>query len=159
MVHIVTGHINSGKTTKKMTDIYHATGKGDGYVSIKHMLNDRVHSYEVMRLSTGEKHLLVLREDYITEDWVEGCKIGPYSFSKNTLDLVHETMLELLEQKVSPIFLDEVGLLEVQRKGFHRTFKKLVEDATELYVTVREDTIAPVVQTYGLHVKGYDIIA
>lgn len=157
MIHMVTGKINSGKTTR-MLNMYRNIGRGDGYVSIKHMKDDQVHSYELMRLTTKEKRLLVLREDYLSDDWVEGCKIGPYSFSKNALDDVHNTMLSLLEQKISPLFLDEVGQLELQGKAFYRTFKQLVKKADELYVTVREDNIQDIVRTFELHIKGYDII-
>lgn len=149
MVNIVTGRINSGKTSK-LLKLYDDLQKGDGFVSIKNMENDKVLSYDVMQLSNRQKQLLVLREDYLTDDWYEYCRIGPYSFSKNTIHFVERKLRELMKEKVSPIFLDEIGPLELEGKCFHRIFSELLQEGCELYITVREDSIYEVINKYHI---------
>ena len=51
MIHIVTGKMNAGKSTK-LGSIYNELQKGDGFISVKRMHYDKVHGYEIMRLST-----------------------------------------------------------------------------------------------------------
>lgn len=157
MVNIVTGRINSGKTTR-IIKIFETLHKGDGFVSIKHMIGDRVHSYDMMQLSNRQKQLLVLREDFLPDDWVEGCRIGPYSFSQITLNDVEYKIREFVNNEKFPVFLDEIGPLELQGKCFHRIFQMLVQEAKEVYVTVREDILDAVIEKYQLIEGQYRIL-
>lgn len=149
MVNVITGPINSGKTSK-MINLYNRIKKGDGFVSIKNMDKDKVHSYEIMRLSNRKKHLFILREDFLTDEWCESCKIGPYSFSKPTLNYIEKTLREFIESKISPIFLDEIGRLELQNKCFHEILVELLNNECEIYITVREDSLDDLITKYNL---------
>lgn len=152
MINVITGKINSGKTTK-IIDVYDKSQQGDGFVSIKNMIGDKVHSYEIMQLSTREKRLLVLREDFLTDSWCESCKIGPYSFSKDTLDYIEKTMRNFIKNKISPVYLDEIGPLELQNECFHKIFMELLDNNCELYITIRKDSLADIIRKYNLSSK------
>ncbi|GMQ60002.1 hypothetical protein AN1V17_44020 [Vallitalea sediminicola] len=149
MVNVITGAINSGKTSK-IVNLYDRMKQGDGFVSIKNMDKDKVHSYEIMRLSNRKKHQFILREEFLTDEWYESCKIGPYSFSKPTLNYIEETIRELIEAKISPIFLDEIGRLELQNKCFHKILVELLNNECEIYITVREDSLDDLIKKYNL---------
>lgn len=110
MLNIVTGRINSSKTTK-IAEIYNSQKKGDGFISLKTMKGLLVHSYDILRLATNEKKRLVIRDIYSEKNFEACCQIGPYLFSKETVEYIENTLRELIENKISPLFLDEVGLL------------------------------------------------
>ena len=149
MINVITGKINSGKTTK-IIELYDRLQNGDGFVSIKNMIGDKVHSYEIMQLSNREKKPFILHENYVTDSWCESCKIGPYSFSKTTLEYIENTIRNLINNKISPIFLDEIGPLEIHDQCFHRIFMELLANNCELYITIREDSLDDIIQKYEI---------
>jgi nucleoside-triphosphatase THEP1 len=149
MVNIITGSINSGKTSR-IIKLYETMGKGDGFVSVKNMYGNKVHSYEIMQLSNKEKQLFILREDYLTKDWCELYKLGPYSFSLSVFKHIEDTINRLIVSKVTPIYLDEVGRLELENKCFHRILVELLESQCELYITVRKEYLDRLIDKYNL---------
>ncbi|GKX30038.1 hypothetical protein SH1V18_25180 [Vallitalea longa] len=149
MINVITGKINSGKTTK-IINLYDELQMGDGFVSIKNMIGNKVHSYEIMQLSTRQKQLMVLREDFLTDSWCESCKIGPYSFSKDTLENIENTIRKFIKKNITPIFLDEIGPLELHNKCFHTIFRELLDNNCELYITIRKDSLEEIIKKYDL---------
>ena len=148
MVGIVTGPMNSGKTTR-MKALQRKLG-GDGFVMLKTMDGNQVKSYHAQRLSTGEKRLLVLRKGYSHDKFSEKTRIGPYRFDELTLNWVHTTMKQLIRNETTPLFLDEVGNLELCGEGFDATVKILKEARGTLYITVRTDLVDRVKRAYSL---------
>lgn len=146
MVSIVTGTINSGKTTR-MKALHDRLG-GDGFVMEKTMDKDTVKSYHALRLATGEKRLLVLREGYDDPDFTEETRIGPYRFDSNTLEWIRSVMRELMRLRARPLFLDEIGKLELRGEGFDALLDDLAKMDVPLYISVREDLIKDVIKRY-----------
>ncbi len=149
MINIVTGRINSSKTTK-IKAIYDALRQGDGFIAIKKMNGHLVHSYDALHLATNEKKMLVIRDIYRDAKFVQCCQIGPYLFNKETVEMIEKTFQQLIEQKVSPLFLDEIGILELDNQCFHNLFIKLLEANVEVYVTVRKDLLKAVLKKYNI---------
>jgi len=149
MLNIVTGRINSSKTTK-IADIFNTLKLGDGFISIKNMNDSIVHSYDALQLSTNEKKLLIIRDVYSNPNFVKCCQIGPYLFNKDTVKYIENTLRVLMENQVSPIFLDEIGLLELDDLCFHNVFIELLESDLELYVTIRKDLLTKVIEKYKI---------
>lgn len=150
MLNIVTGKINSSKTTT-ILDIYNSLKKGDGYISIKNMEKHIVHSYDILHLSTGEKKRLVVRDIYCEKDFVKCCQIGPYLFNESTVKEVEMKMSELIKQGVSPLFLDEIGLLELSGFCFHNIFKEMLLSKLDIFITVRTDLLDKILMKYKIN--------
>lgn len=148
-VHIITGKINCGKTSK-LLKIYDQLKKGDGFVSIKNMNGDLVIGYDIMQLSSKQKLPFVLHEEHATINYEVCCKIGPYNFSKVAIKHMEKTIKQLVKNNVSPIFLDEVGQLELDGKCFNIVLKELISNETELYITVREDLVNKIIKRYDI---------
>lgn len=149
MLNIVTGKINSSKTNT-ILDIYKSLKKGDGFISIKNMNNNIVHSYDILHLATSEKKLLVIRDIYSEKDFVKCCQIGPYMFSESTVKDVEIKIRELIKQNVSPLFLDEIGLLELDDNCFHDIFLEMLMSKLEIYVTVRTELLDKILKKYKI---------
>ena len=149
MVTIITGKINSGKSTT-IAKLYRLKQQGDGFISIKSMHYDKVHSYDIMKLSNQQTKLFVLREEYI-ENQEAACKIGPYVFLKETFDYVENEIDLMIKTNVSPIFLDEIGQLELYDQCFHAIFKRILANNIDCVITVREDLVEKVVKKYNIN--------
>jgi len=146
-INILAGKMNSGKTSK-MIEIYEKLKKGDGFVSIKTMYKDKVYGYEILKLSSNEKMQFILNEQYIGDKWQEIFKIGSYSFSKQAMQFIEKEIEKMISCKITPIFLDEIGNLELQDKGFSNILNKLVKSESEIYITIREDLVKSIIKKY-----------
>ncbi|MGM0436575.1 MAG: nucleoside-triphosphatase [Bacillota bacterium] len=148
MVGIVTGPINSKKTTR-MKALHREKG-GDGFIMIKTMDGNTVKSYHAQRLSTGEQRLLVLRVGYEDDSFMEATRIGPYRFDASALDWIHSTMKHLIHSHETPLYLDEVGILELRGEGFSAIMDELSQSDKPIYISVREDLVQSVINVYHL---------
>ena len=155
MLNIVTGKINSSKTSK-IIEIYNSLEVGDGFVSVKNMNDNIVHSYDILRLATNEKKRLVIRDIYRDSSFVKCCQIGPYLFSKGTVEYIENTFRKLIKDQISPLFLDEVGLLELADLCFHDIFSEMLKSKLDIYITVRKDLLTRILEKYNI--KEYNVI-
>ncbi len=152
MVEIITGKINDFKTTT-MKKRFVEDRKGDGFVSLKHMKDNRVRSYEAMRLSTGEKRLLAQNEAYFKDDFIVRDQIGPYLFNRETMAWIEREIEWMIEARVSPIYFDEIGMLELSGKGFSSMLEKMVSSKLDLVLVIRRDLVDRVVTVFDLDIR------
>ena len=155
MIHIVTGKMNSGKSST-MLKLYQQQQAGDGFISIKRMHYDKVHGYDLLRLGDLSTRGFVIHELYAHEHHTIACQIGPYLFFEDVLKYVVTQVDELIKQGVTPIYLDEIGMLELHQKCFANMLHKCIKNNVETYITVREDLVDDVIQVFGI--KDFDII-
>ena len=155
MMTIITGKINSGKSTT-IKQRYDISNKGDGFVSLKTMQKDKVHSYDILRLKTNETKLFVIREEFFQHDVEVECQIGPYIFIKEAFDYIEKEIRQMIKSNVSPIYLDEIGELELYDKCFSTVFQEIVDSQLDCVITVREDLIQKVVNKFNI--KEVEII-
>jgi len=149
MVFIVTGSIHSGKTTR-LLNIYEKNKLGDGFVAIKNMNNNTVLGYDLCRLSTKEKKMFILRDSLLTKGFKVACKIGPYCISSEALIWVEESIRQMLSNKRKAIFLDEIGLLELEGKCFDQILREILRAKCDVYITVREELLEQVRERYSI---------
>lgn len=150
MLNIVTGKINSGKTTR-LLNIYKTNGSGDGFISVKNMKGSMVHSYDIMRLSTKEATQFVVHEQFMDQELDVACQIGPYLFLQDTLNYIYDEYRKLIKQGISPLYIDEIGMLELHDQAFHQIFKELIESNLTVYAVIREDLIEDVLKKYNVN--------
>jgi len=150
MITIITGSINRGKTTK-MIEHYHTHLKGDGFVSLKIMDIDHVNHYETMKLSTQEKKVIMVHElDYLNKDQEGTVKIGPYYLIYDAFSWVEDEIRKMIQKRTSPIYLDEIGMLELKGEGFHQILCEMLASDLDLILVVRESLRHDVVSTYQM---------
>ena len=97
-----------------------------------------------------------IRKQYLSDSWDEIYNYKDYSFSKRGLEYASLVINELLEKHTSPVFLDEIGPLELEEKGFSPLLTGLLGRATTLYLTIRESCLSQVINHF--HIKAYDIL-
>jgi nucleoside-triphosphatase len=155
MITIVTGKINEGKTTK-LKLMYHEDKKGDGFIAIKKMDGTNVHSFLATKLSTKEQKVLMLHKNHYSESFISAGKIGPYLINLFTLSWVEKSIEKMIKKKVEPIYLDEIGVLELDGYGYDRILRKLIESNLDLVITIRSDLVEKIKEHY--HLKDVKVI-
>ena len=155
MVKIVTGSINSLKTTR-IINYYEDNPIGDGFVSKKIMKDNLVYGYNLMQLSTKHEIPLVIRDSLWDGKKRIIFKIGPYCFFEEALMFLEEKTDEFINNNINPIFLDEIGILELNGEGFDQILKKLIKNKCDLFLVVRSDLLDKVCERYGF--KEIEII-
>jgi nucleoside-triphosphatase THEP1 len=152
---IYTGKINEGKTTA-LKNHYEKNRLGDGFISVKKMIHDRVHSYISIRLSTNEEKVILVHEQFFSRDFLVAGKIGPYIINLLTLQSIEKSIKKMIANQEEPIYLDEIGVLELKGYGYDYIFKKMVSSKLSFIISVREDLVDEVISKYQL--KDVEII-
>lgn len=149
MIHLVVGKIGGGKSSL-LQAIYTTLGYGDGVINQRVYHNGSWIGQNITRLSTGEKSLFSIRDGYASPDWDELWHLGTLSFSRSGMSFAESVIEEIIEEGVVPVFIDEIGPLELNELGFHQQFLQLLNLGRSLYVAVREECLDNVVRKYNL---------
>jgi nucleoside-triphosphatase THEP1 len=149
-VSIVSGGIDKGKT-QRMEAIYLQLKQGDGFLSKKMFTASRVFTgYEIVRMSTGEKMPLAYTTEYVPTGFDEIDRIGPFRFSGKALAFAGKIIDEAIDAHIEPVFIDEIGPLELNGKGFCTLLSKALAAGNELYIAVRSQCTADVISKFGI---------
>ena len=146
---IYIGKINEGKTTA-LKKHYENNQVGDGFISVKKMINDRVHSYISIRLSTNDEKVILMHEQFFNKDFSIAGKIGPYIINLLTLQSIEKSIMKMISEHVEPIILDEIGVLELKGYGYDYIFRKIINSKSQFIISVREDLVDEVISKYQL---------
>lgn len=149
MITIVTGDINSRKTTKLLSH-YGETKRGDGFVSVKVLSDNRVQGYQAMLLSTQETRDLLVHEAFYAGQFEKRGNIGPFVINSQTLDWVEAGIIKMIETRTEPIYLDEIGQLELNKMGFDAILRRMIASKLDLVLVVRTDFLDQVIKAYHL---------
>ncbi|MDX1359167.1 MAG: nucleoside-triphosphatase [Clostridia bacterium] len=148
MVKIITGPINSGKTTALINE-YKKSG-GDGFASLKLMEGDEVNGFDLIRLATGEKRPFIRRSGEEPKGWLANCTLGPYTFSDEAVWWIESVVSDLVAKGVSPLYLDEVGILETDGRCLHETLIKLLESNLDICFTARDKLVDELMDVFKI---------
>jgi len=150
MIKIITGKINAGKTTTLLNE-YRKNLIGDGFAAIKKMKGKEVYGYTMLRLSDNSTIPWMIHQNHYHQDFSHSGKFGPFYLNLNLLPLLESVVNELVKQQVSPIYLDEVGVLEIMGGGYHNILKKVLASGLDLVIAVREDFVKPVTSHFAIN--------
>ncbi len=155
MITFVVGTIDSGKTSY-LAKLFSEQGQGDGFLARKIFRGTKVYGYEAVRLSTKQSFAWLIRDDYYRNEFEKEGRIGPFHVDLRRLALMEASYETMLDRKVTPIYLDEIGPWELSGNGFNALFRKLGAKQWDVYVAVREDLLAEVIRLYAI--QDYRVI-
>jgi nucleoside-triphosphatase THEP1 len=148
MIYILTGEINSGKTTalSSWVDLWRREGGVIGGILAPALwLQGLKVSYDVQDILTGKRCLLASREP------LENAELfGDFWFSNEALAFGEKLLLGLdAETQIGVV--DELGPLELAGRGWARAFRSLLSHPPEnLIVVVRESLVKDVREAFSL---------
>lgn len=149
MVHLIAGPIDSGKTTR-LKHVYETFGRGDGFLLNKR-IRDGIHiGQRIERLTSGQVLDFSYKAGYIPEGWDECVRYCDYSFSEKGLVFADAVVSDILEKGTEPVFIDEIGPLELSGRGFHGLLRRCLDREAELYLCVRDTCVEEVREAFGI---------
>jgi nucleoside-triphosphatase THEP1 len=155
MIYIICGEFNSGKTAK-IKSIYLKNKKGDGFITEKIYRDSIFYGYETVRLSTGEAVIQSLKSGFFPHLEIPLYTKGEYSFFREGFAFADMVIDDIILKGTCPVFIDEIGPLELQGKGFNELFKKIIHTDRTIYFTVRNYCLEKVISIYSL--EKYSLI-
>lgn len=149
MVYFITGAVNIGKSSHLLR-LYRSLKKGDGFYNRKIYSGNTLAGQEIVHLATDESKPFSYREGFIPENWLEESRYGAFSFSRSGLAFGREIINKALDLQIEPLFIDEIGPLELQGQGFRDVFENLSNTSTEIYAVVRRQSLDDVIREFGI---------
>lgn len=151
MIYIVTGPVNSGKSTRLLS-IYNNTKNGDGFYLKKTFKGSVYTGQEIIRLSSGIKMPFSYLADFMPEVWDEAYRYKHYSFSRAALKFAED----IIAENFNPSYLDEIGPIELAGEGFYNIFIKLLKTNKDIYTVVRYECLSDIIKKFNI--KNYCIL-
>jgi nucleoside-triphosphatase THEP1 len=163
MIWLISGEINSGKTSR-ILNIYQQkeAGKAGGFLSRKLYQDNTICGYEIVRLPDGPCQTLAWLGNKVNRnnksdrdlDWDNEAKefpFGQFVFFRSGF-LWGELIIDqlLADEYISDIFIDEIGPLELQGRGFYSILLKALQAEKNLYITVRTNCLESFLEKFNI---------
>jgi len=150
MINIITGEINSGKTTALQT-LYRHLQKGDGIALPKYYRDGEYCGQRILQLATGQAELFSLRQEHIPAGWTERYRLNNYySFAEKGMFLAENICGKIIKEQINPVFMDEIGPLELQKQGFYAILGQMIYLKKDLYLVVRKSCLDDVLRLFAI---------
>ena len=136
-IFIITGSIRGGKTTytKKLIDLLRRNNLKIGGILSERLLEGNITTgYNIVNVETGD------REDFLRETGeASEERIGRFTISNKGLEEGNRVLRSLAENDNYLVIIDEVGLLEINGKGWSESIGNLLENSSNnILMTVRD---------------------
>jgi nucleoside-triphosphatase THEP1 len=150
-INIVTGKIQSGKTTRLFEFI-------TNHKDVDGILSPVVNGKRVL-FHIASKTIKRFEVDESSEETIS---IGNYIFLQESFDWANEKLLQGYSSKPDYFVIDEVGKLELKGKGFYPSIKEILEikdnSKTQLILVVRDYLLDEVLHYFGICNNEYEIL-
>lgn len=156
---MISGAVNSGKTSR-MLEIYQksAPGKADGFISRKLYRDQTFLGYDIVKLPDGPCQTLALLYSEYADNFSDPFQFGQFIFSREAF-LFGEFIISqiLVCDTVEDIYIDEIGPLELQGRGFCDILKKALGTDKNLYICVRNNCLKDFLDFFKI--SKYELIS
>ncbi len=166
-IAIVTGEINSGKTTWCMENLLGCSfDKSRSVIKNSCWKNNRINGilqiklnagryrigYDVLNISSGEYLPMVRHRSFLPREWKEAFTFGDFSFSRDGVEHGVRWIRESFKHE-RPVVIDEIGPVEINGLGFYDVLNELLwgeNKVSEVYLVVRKKALKEVLDTFGI---------
>ena len=155
MITIICGEINQGKTSK-IKSVYLEEKEGDGFLTEKIFIDSVFCGYEIRRLTTGESHIQSLKSGLFPANESPVYTRGAFSFFKDGFSYADYIIDEIIVKGINPVFIDEIGPLELQGKGHCSSFRKILNTDRTIYFSARNFYVEKIISYFSL--ENYSLI-
>lgn len=156
MIYLLTGPVNSGKTSWVLCD-YQNFPEADGFACKKVWAGSELTGYDLFHLKTGLTCPMIRTLNRIPPVWEETARLNDrFSFSNAGFLFARHITQNAILNNVRRFYLDEAGHLEVQGNGFHLLLEALLGADIDLVIVVRDTLVERLVATYSI--SQYELI-
>jgi len=147
----VSGAVGSGKTRlsqKVVSRLKEEERTPGGILSPRLMESGRTVGYDVIDLMTGNRRSFVRTKP-------PGKRVGKYFLRPGALEFANRAICEAING-LSPVFVDEVGRLELRNEGLAPSVRELLSSNSEAVLLVRDKFLPQVRDIFDI--KEYDVV-
>jgi len=148
MVNFITGRVNSGKSTK-LYNIFLKEKNGDGFYNKRILQNGQDIGQDLIWMSTGLSVPFSRIINFLPDYWTEAVRYNNYSFSKQGLEFLNKIVEWILSYN-NTAYIDEIGHLELEKKGLYYPLKKLLESGIIIYAVCRDCCLDKAIEIFNI---------
>ena len=119
-----------------------------GILSPRLMEAGRTIGYDVVDLATGNRRSFARTKP-------PGNRIGKYFLNQGALEFANRSISEAIDE-FSPVFVDEVGRLELKNEGLAPSVRELLSSNTQAVLLIRDEFLPEVRDFFDI--QEYDVI-
>ena len=149
MVHLITGPVGSGKSAELLKH-YESTRTGDGFFNVRRYAEGEMIGQDIVRMSTGQAVPFSRVTGAIPDGWDEAAFYVKFSFSKSGLAFAGGIIESVIRDHAPRAFVDELGPLELQKKGLYRPFARLLQADIDIYAVCRDDCVRDIIGLFSI---------
>jgi len=151
IIQIVTGKIQSGKTTR-LFKYANSLKSVDGILAP--IVNDKRRLYHISSKTVKDFEVDQLNKNTIS--------VGKYFFLKNSFIWANEKLLESFSNSPDYLIIDEIGKIELKGEGLHIAAKKIIEERkkskTTILLVIRDYLLKEALDYYNIAEEDYSIL-
>lgn len=148
MIRIITGEKNSGKS-RLFRDLYLREGAGEpALYSQKLTVEGVVCGYDLLLLPSLKRLRFVSLRSSVSPDPATYETQGRFAFLKKAFRIGEEHILSFPDHL--PVWIDEIGLLEINDGGYASLLKRLLAAERDVTITLRSQLLDSLLQKYGI---------
>ncbi|HMA63315.1 MAG TPA: nucleoside-triphosphatase [bacterium] len=156
MVYIITGKINQGKTSLAYS-LYKSNRIGDGFLAPKLFVDSQFAGYQIQHLSSGEKQPMAFLESHLPENKEVRFRFQNFAFTEQGFELANSIIDKIIKKKISPVFIDEIGPVELfEKRGLYKLFDRVLQENCDVIVVVRNFLVERLLDIYKI--RNYELI-
>jgi len=152
MITVITGPVDCGKTSE-INKIFENSG-GDGFISPKVYRDGVFVGYDLKHLATGETRALARIGK--CSGFEGNLEYGRFLFSRGSFDYANSILIDMAKNSIKPIFIDEIGPVELFGGGFHNGIISAIEANVDLYLVIGYRCFREAVDKF--HIGEYRIL-
>ncbi len=149
MIRIITGPVNSGKSSKFLKLYEEESGDGIGLYSQK-LYDEKktIVGYKLVLLPDKEEIPFIRLKESVYRNENRYHIQGRFAFLKDTFEIAERYILS--SPAHLPVWIDEVGKLELKSLGHHKLLRALLDSGREMTITVRDSLLNEMLGWYGI---------
>ena len=154
MIKIITGPMNGGKSTQFLK-LYEESGDGIALYSQKQYdESNTIVGYNLVLLPDKKEIPFICLKDSVCPNEDRYFIQGRFAFLKETFEQAERYILSFPDHL--PVWIDEVGGLELKGLGYSNLLHKLLESDRNIILTVRDRLLEKVLNRYKT--RDYSLI-
>jgi nucleoside-triphosphatase THEP1 len=148
-VFIITGSVREGKTTfaKNLIEFFRKNNiNPGGIISERVMTDSETTGYDLVNIETGKKEVFLRQNENCGSE-----KIGKFTICPEGLIMGKTVLHSLISWENKIVIIDEVGLLELQDKGWSECINELMErSGNNIILSIRDKYVNDVKNKFGI---------
>ena len=105
--------------------------------------------FDLHRLAAAESTPFARMPDMRPKPWNETIMQGRFSFGQMGFDFARSIVQETIDQGLGPVYIDEIGKMELTGYGFDSLHTTVISAGVDLVLCVRDINVQAVVERYS----------